>query len=132
MENLFSEGNVLMANINDRYAGNSNFGFSPARRGVVGVYWIPIHSSNFHDSRIPDDRPFKVFGLHSTHADPDIFDAVEEHLEKYNAANTNNSTEDDSVFFRHIDPNWQFYQTGGHIVNPQQTQILYQTFEMFD
>ncbi len=53
--------------------------------------------------------------------------------EETSTARTETASKDDqSVYFRHIDPNWQFYQTGGHIVNPQQTQILYQTFQLFD
>ncbi|CAD7936817.1 unnamed protein product [Amoebophrya sp. A120] len=93
-------------------------------KGFAGFYWLPLHHSNFHDLRNAEpgeDNPKQTFGVHSTHYDKGLFDEIQ----KFLTAHTN-------ATFQHIDPNGQFVFTGGHILSPQQTKIVYKTFQTFD
>ncbi|CAD7967664.1 unnamed protein product [Amoebophrya sp. A25] len=123
------------------------------RNGLAGFYWLPIHHSNFERiyARDPLENPDageKIFGVHSTHYDKELFDAMrgfldqrkrndvaerahEGHLLQQEKSQGNTSPVVE-VSFQHIDPNGQFVFTGGHILSPQQTRIVYKTFASFD
>lgn len=90
----------------------------PARPKNVQVYWLPHHHSNFNGIVTdPLKKNRRTVGIHTSHLDTELFNKL-------------NSTHGED--FQLIDPVGQFYETGGTLLNPQQTDAVYTSKQDFD